>query len=157
MKLENISRWAEIVANLGVIITLLILVAEVRDNTRSLQRESFLSRSSAINAPFLENDRLASILVDIKEVDGWEGSPFEEAFAERYGVPLDDAITWGRYVATLWTGVEADFVVEGASEALRARIELLLGFPDTRMGWELNPQLSNTAFGQYVIQIESGM
>ena len=154
MKMERVSRWAEIVANVGVLVSLLILVAEVRGNTQVIQREAFLARSAAINAPFLENDRLARILAQVKVVDGWEGSPFEEAFAERYGLPIEDAIVWGRLVATIWTGIEADFVTEGRSVALESRVRLMLSFPDGRMGFELNPQISDPGFMRYVEEVD---
>jgi hypothetical protein len=79
MKAARVAPWFEIAANLGVIVTLVLLVAEVRNNTLALERQALLDRSAAMNYPFLENPLMAEILADIKAVDGWQGSAYEEA------------------------------------------------------------------------------
>jgi len=151
MKLENASRWVEIAANVGVIVTLVLLVAEVRTNTRALQRQAFMDRSTALNGPFFEDPDLARILTGIKEVDGWGNEEWEPAFVDRYGMSLEDAVRWGRHLGMIWQGLEADYVLEGPSEGLASRVRLLLQFPDNELLWELGGgPTSNESFRAYV-------
>ena len=158
MKLEKLSRWAEVVANLGVLVSVLFLVGEVRDNTRTVKRQIVLQRAEAMNAPFLESPSLARILAKIKSVDGWEGSPFEEAFVGRYGDPIEDGIIWARHLAMVWAVLEADYELEGGSPSLESRVRLLLSFPDNQIVWESGaPQISNPRFKAYVDLIRAEM
>jgi len=156
MSMERVSRWVEILANLGVIVTLLLLVAEVRDNTLALQRQAFLDRSTAMNIPFLQDGPLPGILAAIKSVDGWEGSPFEQAFADRYGVPIEDAIVWARHLSMVWGSLDADYQLAGASPALAARVRLLLTFPDNQLLWRTTPELFSSEFRTYVAEQRPG-
>ncbi len=157
MKLANAARMAEVVANLGVIITLIVLVVEVRENTRAQQRATLMDRSVAMNQVFFETPRMAEILSSIKAVDGWDSPAYEEAFADRYGTPIEDAILWARYMASLWAGLEADFVLDGPSPDLEARIRLLLPFADQVLFWETGAaQISNTDFVTYVQGMRTG-
>jgi hypothetical protein len=47
-------------------------------------------------------------VIAIKAMDGWEGSPHEEAFARRYGVPVEDGIVRARHSSRAWGGLDAD-------------------------------------------------
>ena len=134
MRMEMVSRWVEIAANIGVILTLIFLASEVRANTLLMERQTIMDRAEALNAPFFENPDLARILASIKEVDGVE--PIESAFVERYGLSYEDVVNWGRHLGLIWAGLEADFILEGRSPALTSRIELLLASPDNRLIWE---------------------
>ncbi|MEJ2343017.1 MAG: hypothetical protein P8Y10_12515 [Gemmatimonadales bacterium] len=158
MKIEKLSRWAEIVANLGVLVSVLFLVAEVRDNTKTIKRQIVLQRADVMNTPFLESPSLARILSKVKSVDGWEGSPYEEAFVARYGDPIEDGIIWARHLAMVWAVLEADYELEGESPSLESRVRLLLSFPDNQMVWESGaPQIFSPSFKAYVELIRAQM
>jgi hypothetical protein len=73
-----------------------------RDPRPARRRGSLLDRSAAMNYPFLENLLMAEILADIKAVDGWEVSAYEEAFAARYSVPIEKGNSWARHWP--WSG-----------------------------------------------------
>lgn len=78
------------------------------------------------------------------------GSSFEEAFAEKYDVPIESGIVWGRHLAMVWSALNADYTLSGASPDLAARISLLLSFPDNQLMWETLPALFTTEFRVYV-------
>lgn len=63
--------------------SLVFLVQEVRYNTLVLERQAVMDRTAAFNSPFLADSSLASILVRIKRVDGYD--PVETAFVEWIG------------------------------------------------------------------------
>ena len=153
MKIERVSHWVEILANVGVIVTLLLLVAEVRNNTLTLQRQTRLDRASAMNSPFLESAVMPAILSEIKAIDTWDGNPFEVAFVERYQVPIEHAIVWARYLMGVWSGLEADYVLDGESPDLAQRAQILLSFPDNQLLWEHNARLFSEDFQVYVERI----
>lgn len=156
MKLDRAANWVEIVANVGVIITLVLLVAEVRNNTLALERQTLIDRSGAMNDAFLENPVMPEILANIKALDGWEsagyakGVAYETAFAERYDVPIEQGIVWARFLSMLWSGLNADYTLLGESEELARRIRLLLQFPDQQLFWKHLPAVLTEDFRAYV-------
>jgi len=153
MKIERVSHWVEILANVGVIVTLLLLVAEVRGNTLALQRQTRLDRADAMNSAFLESAVMPTILAEVKAIDTWDGNPFEVAFAERYQVPIEHAIVWARYLMVVWSGLEGDYVLDGESPDLARRVQLLLSFPDNRLLWDHNARLFGEDFQVYVERV----
>lgn len=157
MNLERASRWIEIVANLGVIVTLLLLVAEVRAGTLAQTRQSYLDRSNAMNAPFFGDGPLPSILAAIKEVDGWAASPAEEALATQYDLSIEDAIVWARHLSMVLGSLDADYQVEGATQALTNRVRILLASPDIQTMWRYNRSLFSEAFQAFVEQIRASL
>jgi hypothetical protein len=153
MRLEMVSRWAEIAANVGVILTLIFLASEVRANTLLMERQTIMDRAEVLNTPFFDNPELSRILAQIKSVDGPD--LIEAAFVERYGLTYEDAVTWGRHLGLIWAGLEADFALEGRSEALTRRIELLIQAPDQRLIWEteFDRPFSDPEFLAYVEEL----
>ena len=149
MKLDAVSRWAEVGANVGVVVTLIFLATEVRRNTRILEREAVLEWSRAMGDPFLENPALAEILADVKAIDGW-GDTFVPAFAERYDTSIENAIVWSRLLVMVWLGLEADFSVSGPSQDLEHRIRYLLSVPDNQLLWEKSDDVFTPEFQAYV-------
>ena len=72
MKLQQWAHLAEIGASVGVIVTLLLLLQEVRGNTAAIERQASLDRTTAWTAPFFPSSDLPDILAKIKAVDGVE-------------------------------------------------------------------------------------
>ena len=89
MKLQDVTHWAEIIASVAVVLSLVFLTLEVRNNTRALDRQAIRDRSEALNAPFLDNSDLPAIIAAVKAVDGPE--PSEQALVERYGITYEQA------------------------------------------------------------------
>ena len=131
MKLQDWAHWAEICASVGVIATLLFLIFEVRETTLTIEKQVISDRAAALNAPFLGESELPSILEKIKAVDGPES--MEYALMERYGLTHSEASIWARYQGQVWSGLESEYVRNGDTEILRERIQHLDSFPDIRL------------------------
>ena len=157
MKLEHVASWSEVVASLGVIVTLALLVREVRDNTRALEREALVSRANTLYAPYLGESEVPAILAKVKAVDGPE--ELEQAYIARYGLSYEEAAIWARYEGTIWSGLEADFALLGDSPAIAERIRVLLKrYPDIQLWWEVaSPLLAGPEFRAYVNGIRDSM
>lgn len=146
---QQLAHWAEIVASVAVVVSLLFLVSEVRTNTRVLERQAVLDRTAAFNTAFLEGSALPTILTKIKAVDGFE--PVEQALAARYDLDYQEAVRWTRHLAVLWTVLESDFRVNGPSPALEGIAWGLLGSADNQLYWDQGaPQVTSGEFRGYV-------
>jgi len=153
MKLQDFAHWAEIVASFAVVVSLIFLTLEVRENTIAIESQAIRDRSNALNSSFARSPKIPEILAKIKTVDGPE--PLEHAYMDRYGLTYEEASIWGRYVAQLWNDMEADFTLNGPSDRIADRIQLfLLAFPDEQIYWSgLQVQSSNDAFLNYVDEV----
>lgn len=151
MTLERWAHWAEIIASFAVILTLIVVGGEVRDNTRALERQADLDRASALTTPFFEAPQLASILARIKDVDG--SDPMAQALVDRYALSMEDAILWERHLWRVWLEHEADFNRTGATAELQAWVRGALESPDNRLYWEIKGPVSGPGFRALVDQL----
>jgi hypothetical protein len=154
-KLEQWAQWAEIVASVAIVVSLVFLVQEVRYNTSILERQAVLDRTAAFNDQFFEDSPLPEILSKVKAVDGPE--PLEQAFVERYGLSYEEAVRWVRHLSFVWSALEADYQMNGRSQALEAVASGLLDYPDNQLFWDRGaPQIATGEFRQYVAALRSG-
>ena len=148
MKLQEWANWSEIVASIAVIVTLVFLAQEVRNNTLALERQADLDRASALSDPFFEAPELAGVLAKIKAVDGED--PLPRALEERYGLTPEEAILWERHLRLVWLEHEADFSRTGPTPELEAWIAGTLAVPDNRLYWETMGVHSGPDFRAFV-------
>lgn len=134
MKLDRVAPWAEVLANLGVIVSLLFFVREVQDNTQTLRIQAAEERAAALSRPILTNPGLADILAKIKTVDGYE--PNAVAFVKRYDLTYAEAVIWIRHLGEMWSGLEAEYAQLGPSQQLEQRIRQLLAVPDQALWFD---------------------
>lgn len=134
MKLDRVAQWVGILANLGVVVSLVFLVREVQDNTRTLRIQADAERAAALSERVLTNPALPEILAKIKAVDGRE--PNALAFQERYGLTYAEAVTWIRYLGESWSRLEVEYARFGRSDALTHRIRQLLANPDQALWYD---------------------
>jgi len=128
MKLDRIAQWAEVLANVGVLVSVVFLVLQIQENTQILRIQAAERRAAALNTPLITNPQLPEILSKIKAVDGAE--PHVKAFMDRYELTYVEAVVWMRYLGDLWSGLNAEYAQLGPSKELAHRIEQLLAFPD---------------------------
>ena len=134
MKLDRVAQWAGVLANLGVIVSLVFLVRGVQDNTTTLRIQADAERAAALSDRILTNPGLAEVLAKIKAVDGRE--PNVLAFQERYGLSYAEAVTWIRYLGEGWSVLEAQYSRFGRSDVLAHRIRQLLANPDQALWYD---------------------
>lgn len=148
MRLQEWAQGAEIVASIGVVVTLVILVQEIQWNTRALERQSDLDRAEALTTPYFEAPELAAVLAKIKTVDGHD--PVPQAFMDRYGLTPEEAILWERHLWLVWLDHEAEFERSGPSPKLEAWIRGALASPDNRTYWDVARLSSGPEFRAFV-------
>ena len=155
MKIERVSHWVEILANLGVIVTLVLLMLQVRDNTRALEGQAIVQRGQAFTEPFLSESTAPAVIAKIKAVDGSE--PVVDAYMERYGLTYAEGAVWLRHTFSIWTSLEAEYAVLGESEDLSQRIRILLPFPEQEIWFEHGgPEfLSTPGFKAYIERLRT--
>ena len=120
------NQIAELVGLAAVIVSMLLLIVEVRENSLAIQQQSTLARAEAIATPFYETD-LSEILVKVAAVDGDFGMPRQ--FAKRYDLDDRQAILWERHLWHVWEAMQASFETQGGSEYLDKQIRLLMLSP----------------------------
>ena len=154
MKLQQWAYWAEIAASLGVVVTLVLLIQEVRGNTKALERQATLDRATSITFPFFASPELPAVLAKIKAVDGL--GHLSQAFVERYDLTPAEAILWQRHLIDVWMGLEADYSLSGESQELESAIRFRLTFPDNQVYWEHSVPFSGADFREYVEGVREG-
>ena len=148
MKLQDWANWAEILASIAVVASLVFLAMQVRDNTRALESQAISDRAATLNGPFTNGSAVPEIFAKIKAVDGPE--PLEQAYVDRYGMTYEEAGIWKRYMGTVWGGLAAIYARSGESSELTESIQLLALFPDDQMYWNLGGMGINEGFRAYV-------
>ncbi len=134
MKKVELRVWvdiAEIAASVAVVVTLVILIAQIRESSLIEQRESAIRAAEWDAAVFLQSETLASTISKIKAVDGIEDGIQE--FMDRYDASYEQAAAWNRYLVLNWAGMQADYLYHGRSESLDQRIRYNLQWPDQRI------------------------
>lgn len=134
MKKLDLRVWvdiAEIVASLAVVVTLVILIDQIRESSLIEQRESVIRAAEWDAAVFLQSETLAEALFKIKAVDGIEEGI--QRFMDRYDATYEQAAAWNRYLVLNWAGAHADYMYHGRSESLDQRIRQNLQWPDQQI------------------------
>jgi hypothetical protein len=143
---------AEAVGIVAIVLSLILLVIEVRDNTAAVARQTALDRVAFITEPFFDSD-LSRILAKIKAVDS-ENAPQIVAFMKAYDLTHEEAITWDRHLWLIWEVLEAEYLVEGASQELDNQIRTLLSAPDNQVYVDLvGPYRFSTQFAEHVREL----
>lgn len=151
----NQPAWkdiAEAVGLVAIVLSLILLVIEVRDNTSAIARQTALDRAAFITEPFFDSD-LPGILAKIKAVDS-ENAPQIVAFMKAYDLTHAEAITWDRHLWLIWEVLEAEYLVDGASQELDNQIRTLLSAPDNQVYVDLvGPYRFSTQFADHVREL----
>ena len=145
------GRWAqrvEVIASVSVVVTLVLLIVEVRANTGALERQILLDRAANVTTPFMEGPALLEAFRRVKSIDGW--GPLEAEFMEHYGLEPDQSVAWMMFLYKVWSGLEADYAFAGASDELTASVQGLLAIPDNQMYWKHSAGGFSPEFAAYV-------
>lgn len=135
MKLELWTRICEIVSSLAVVVTLIFVIFEVRDNAAATNRQIAIERANLMFGEMYRSEYLPSLQVKIEQVDGVPDA--ERAFMERYKMSHEEAIRWTTYLFREWVVLLADYSVHGSSNPeTNTVIRILLRNPDQQLYWE---------------------
>ena len=131
MKLKKWATIAEITASFAVIISLVLLMLEVRGNTLAIERQIDKDHRRAIFTPFIDPPILLSAMEKIKAVDGQ--ATYVQAYMETYDLNDSEAYAWGNFQLTIWADMQQDLAHNGPSERLAAQIQKLAIHPDVAL------------------------
>lgn len=131
MKLKRWSLVAEVAASIAVIFSLVLLIAEVRDNTQAVERQIARDHYRSILSPFISPPVLLSAIEKIKAVDG-HGNQVK-AFMETYDMSDGEAYAFTNFQLIIWADMQQDFVNNGPSYRLEEQIRLLVRHPDVSL------------------------
>jgi hypothetical protein len=127
------QSWREIGELVGIsaiVVSLVVLIIEVRENTVAIERQIAMDRATALAAPFFESE-LPSILAKIQSVEGAHGATL--AYMENWDLSLSEAIRWERHLLLLWETLEAQYIADGPSEELDNQVSILLANRDNQI------------------------
>jgi hypothetical protein len=142
--------WLELIVGLSVVISLFVLIAEVRTNTAAVERQSRLDQISILSQPFLDDVELGVVLAKIKAVDGREA--MVSALMNAYDLTDVEAASWARHLYSLWGTIEVDYLYS-RTDLVEHNIRALIDFPDARMYWENNRQFHSEKFVEFIDEI----
>lgn len=134
MRDKNWAQRVEMIASVSVVVTLVLLIVEVRANTGALERQIMLDRAANVATPFMEGPELLEAFRRVKSVDGW--GPLETEFMDLYGLEPAQSVSWMFFLYKIWSNLEADYAFAGPSDELTGSIQGLLAFPDNRLYWK---------------------
>ena len=141
MKLGRWTQWAEVIETAVILVSAVLLIAEVRSNTQALEHQAYMDRSASFAQPYLEVEGFTDIYAKVKEVDAEHREELVAAFQERYGLTTQEAVIWVRHLDLIWRTFQADFLYGTDRAVLRGDIGYLLTFPDQQLYYSYEQEL----------------
>lgn len=129
MESRNVRDWLEISAALAVFIGLLLVVQEIRVNTKAVAFQTAAANTTALTEPFFQSEHLLTATQKIKGIDG-AFAP-EAALVERYDLSPEEATVWARHLMQLWSLIGSTYKFQDKNVAIEQARTLLLA-PDNR-------------------------
>ena len=139
---------SEIAAAVAVVISLAILIYEVRQNTQAMERQTHIDRVASLTQPYLQSPIVAETYARIKSKDGVE--PIVAELRDNYELSVEQAVVWRNMLEKIWITLEAEFLFDGPSEALGTLVADLAEYPDNRIYLRHSGPYFSPAFMSYV-------
>ena len=108
-KAHRIAFTTEIVGGLAVLVTLIILVIEVRENTETNRRANLIQLTTAPLSAYLDNPEIQAISAKISESQPAE-SNFQKILLDEFGLSREEAQLYGRYLGYNWRIRESEYL-----------------------------------------------
>ena len=135
---------------LAVIISLIVLILEVRTNTAAIERQSRLDHISMLTQPFLDDVEMGLVLAKVKGVDGRED--LVSALMEVYDLTDVEASSWNRHLYSIWGAIEADYLYSGP-DFVDGNVRALIVFPDAKLYWQNMRSFHSEEFVEFIDEI----
>lgn len=115
MKIASLNSWLTLFANFGVIMGIVFLAIEIRQNTMALNREIELSSLEYSLGRFVESDHLPNIAAKVAESSPESDSTrgIERTIMEEFNLSTNEAARWWRWVISQWLRDEVDWKYTG--------------------------------------------
>jgi hypothetical protein len=145
MKLEKWGVIAEIASAIAVIVTLMVLIAEVGGNTEAIRSQT-AQETLGLSAQAFANPE--GVIAFDKWVTGNEQLTDEELSLARARVASIFTALDNNYYQYLQDNLDPEI-----HDAFRARLEGLLVYPEVRAWWQFARPLMTQSFQKYVDEI----
>lgn len=130
MKLRLWVDVAEIAASVAVVVTLVILILQIRESDEQERVQNSVRMAQWDAEMFLQSTELPVIAAKIEEARDPE---FLIEFRKRYGLTAEQAGIWNRWLFLLWKSLEAEYLSSGPGHHLAQRIRLSASYEDQRL------------------------
>ena len=154
MNLQDFSAIAQMIGSAAVIVTLIVLIGQIRANTRAVGRQVDEARLYKATGPFYQSPDLVRIAAKIGAAQGF--GPAMKELMETYTLSPEEATLWFRHLMDNWLSCEIEFRYGGTEVSPRA-IKSNLRWPDGRIFWKHWKLGRSAEFVRYVdsLQIDS--
>ena len=154
MKLEKWALIAEVISAVAILVTLVILVIDVRFNSRLLERQLFLDRVDRLY--FGASNEMLEIYEKMRAVEADSDSAHIQEFMSRYDFTYLEAQRWSSYAWRTWKTYEADYFLDDTGfSGLEENIRGSLRDPGLALYLELRPNLFDYRFVEFVEELKS--
>ena len=146
LKLSDWASIAEIVSGIAIVVTIVVLIFELRSNSSLLERQIELDR---IDRGLIsqESPELAEVLAKLRMANGPRAA--HRLFMDEYGLTYVEADRFLRFARSQWQGFQADFLF-GESDELTDTIPVLLGMPEVAIFWRQTSSSYDPEFVEFV-------
>ncbi len=107
MNLQDWSDITQLIGNVAVIATLIVVIAQIRANTRAVNLERAEARLSKFTTPFYQSPHLLRISAKIDAVQGQ--GPATKELMETFDLSPEEANLWFRHLMDQWTTYEIEW------------------------------------------------
>lgn len=149
-KSGRLANWAEVVETGVILFSLVLLILEVRDNTRALKLQAYMDRAEAHVRPYFDVEDFDRVYAKIKAVDTEFPEAAILAFQDRYEMTQREALLWVRHMDDLWLNFEGDYLYGADRETLASDLATYLSFPDQQMYYAAVYESFDPAFQAFV-------
>ena len=130
MKLRLWVDIAEITASVAVVVTLVLLVSQMRESDEQERIQNSLRLAQWDAQMFLISDQLPVIA---GKIEAASNPDFMLEFRERYDLSIEEAAIWNRWLFLIWKSLEAEFLSMGPSDELAKRIQQSITYEDQQL------------------------
>ena len=152
MRLRLWVDIAEIAASIAVVLSLLLLVFQIRESDEIERVQNSVRMAQWDAQMFLLSDRLPAIAAKIEAI---KNPDFMQPFREQFELSIEEAGIWNRWLYLVWKGFEAEYLLTGPSDHLAEQIRYSANYEDQRLAiipifYPGNPNF-DAGFIEYVI------
>ena len=150
MNLKKAVQITEIIGGIGILISLIVLIVEVRTNTDAIDRRASLDRNARLFEPYISG--IPEIYTKVKVDDGLE--PIVSRYVDVYDLQPEEAVRWVALLQSNWRSYEIDYRYSGRTNELDASVRFMMSFPDNHIYWEVMKSSFSPKFVEYVDQLD---
>ena len=148
-KLQKITLLTEMIGGVAVLLTLIILIVEVRENTEASRRANLIQLTTAPLNAYLDNPDVQAI--SSKIADGAEGSRLPTELQDEFGLTHEEAHLYARYLGYTWRIRESEYLFGNSEPAVfRQNMIFYLNNPEDKVYWEYGQAPYHPEFRAYI-------